>query len=472
MKRARPPIGGIEHRTARIDTGAAGDSRRFSAALSSEAPVLRLWGWEVLVHETDAVDLSRTQDGRLPLLAGHDQDELPRPGNVEDVRLAGRKLRGELALAETARGDELLAAVRDGYLEEVSLGYRISEIEPDGEDEDGVPRWRVTRWQPIEASLVNLPADVTVGVGRSEGVRMAPTTEDTPRQSRSERRRERESQDDERNRVAAIMLVKRKLGSDDPRVGELADKFIEEGRSEADFCRAVVDLHGERAMPVTPSSPDIGAGFLGLPRRELERYSLRKAVLGAAHADVDAGFEREVSKALAARMGREVRGMLVPFEVFSTRTVSKAGTSSATIATTVLAAEFIDVLRAKSIVLDLGVRMLPGLVGDCVLPTKTAATTPYWVAESADVTPSDPSLTKITLTPHTVGALTSYSRKMLLQSTPAIEWMLRDDLAGTIAAEIDRVVLNGSGSGAEPIGILNRAIGAGPSLGSTGGPIT
>jgi HK97 family phage major capsid protein len=89
------------------------------------------------------------------------------------------------------------------------------------------------------------------------------------------------------------------------------------------------------------------------------------------------------------------------------------------------------------------------------IPRKTATSTAYWVGEGSDITESTPTFDQLTLTPKTLGALTSWSRKLTLQGSPDIEMLMRNDLATKLAVELDRVAIEGSGSGAEPEGILN-----------------
>ena len=139
------------------------------AALSSETPVQRAFGAEVLRHDEDAIDFSRAAQG-LPLLWSHNHDQVI--GRVTDVALSGdSKLRGRFRFSQSARGQEVWQDVRDGILSDVSIGYRIEDYKEDDE------QVTVTRWLPFEASLVAVPADASVGIGRSDTE--APSMPDT-----------------------------------------------------------------------------------------------------------------------------------------------------------------------------------------------------------------------------------------------------------------------------------------------------
>lgn len=135
------------------------EERTIPASLSSEYEVERWFGKELLVHTPEAIDLSRAGDGGIPLLWNHDSDELI--GRVYNIRLAGGKLRGDLKFSRNA--EDKWQDVQDGVLRDVSIGYRILTWE-ESSDSDLV---RVTRWELMEVSMTPVPADYTVGIGRS-----------------------------------------------------------------------------------------------------------------------------------------------------------------------------------------------------------------------------------------------------------------------------------------------------------------
>jgi len=146
----------MEKRTFEIDAGSIrGESRTVAASLSSETPVQRYDGEEVLSHKPEAVDLSRAP---LPLLCSHDNAALP-VGVVEDLTLANGRLKGTIRLS--ANQDGLWRDIQDGILRSLSIGYRIIERVKTKKG------FLATRWMPYECSLVAAPADNTVGIGRS-----------------------------------------------------------------------------------------------------------------------------------------------------------------------------------------------------------------------------------------------------------------------------------------------------------------
>lgn len=145
----------MEKRNFEIDVGSIrAESRTVSASLSSEFPVMRYDGEEILRHTPEAVDLSRAP---LPLLRAHDNSSLP-VGVVEKLAVEGGKLKGTIRLS--ANQDALWTDITDGILRNLSIGYQILEKQ---KTKRGII---ATKWMPYEVSLVAAPADITVGINR------------------------------------------------------------------------------------------------------------------------------------------------------------------------------------------------------------------------------------------------------------------------------------------------------------------
>ena len=143
------------------------DKRTVRIALSSEEPVERSFGMEVLDHSPDSVDMSWARSGNMPVLLDHDTTR--QVGIVEDFNLDGATNR-TLATVRFGRSElaqETWNDVLDGIKRSVSVGYRINSMVRDESAEDTTYR---ANWTPMEASLVSLPADTNpmVGVARSK----------------------------------------------------------------------------------------------------------------------------------------------------------------------------------------------------------------------------------------------------------------------------------------------------------------
>lgn len=215
---------------------------------------------------------------------------------------------------------------------------------------------------------------------------------------------------------------------------------------------------------------------------ELRNFSLQRAIISQIPdmaGKIDCGREIELSTEIARRSGRKFEGIAVPLSVFHepierrviTTSAPAGGPGSNIIATDYLGGQFIDRLRAALRVRQLGARVLSGLVGNLDIPKlKTSATT-GWVAENTQLTASDQELQKVSMAPKHAGALTEFSRNMLMQSTPDIEQLIRADFAAILARAVDSVAIKGGGTD-EPDGVLATSGIGSVAIGTNGGPIT
>ena len=135
------------------------DTDTFELSFSSETPVARQYGDEVLSHAAGAVDLSRLNDS-APLLFNHNPDQLL--GVVDSGRVVRGKGRATVRWGTSPEAAEKRQDVAIGVLRNVSVGYQINEMD---QDEDG--NYVARNWTPVEISLVSVPSDPTVGIGRS-----------------------------------------------------------------------------------------------------------------------------------------------------------------------------------------------------------------------------------------------------------------------------------------------------------------
>jgi HK97 family phage major capsid protein len=138
------------------------------------------------------------------------------------------------------------------------------------------------------------------------------------------------------------------------------------------------------------------------------------------------------------------------------------------VATNLLADSFIEVLRNASVTAQLGARYLTDLVGKVDIPRQSGAASVSWVGESTAGSESEGTFDKVSLSPKTVSAWSVMSRLMMLQSTPSIEMIAREDLLAVAALALDLAAMSGSGSGGQPLGIGNQS-GIGSVVGGTNG---
>ncbi len=437
------------------------EARTVRLAFASETPVDRGWFIEVL-------DLSRKsmRTGRLTaganLLCDHDTKDVV--AVVESVEIGSDKVaRAVVRFGRSVRAEEVFRDVVDGIRQNVSVGYIVHEAILDG-TKDGADTYRVTDWEPFELSLVSVPADVTVGVGRSlAAASPAVPSLPSPSQSSTEKRAMTTPENKpagttptptietpvQRNHAAEIS----KIAAAMPGGAELAMRSIQAGHT--------VEQFQAEAIRALASRPTLTAD-IGMTPKEAKRFSVVRALNALAnpadvHARAAAAFEFEASDAVAKRLGKASRGVLIPFEVQKRDMV--VGTPSAggnLVATDLLSGDFITILRDAMVLNTLGVRYLSGLVGNIAIPKQTGSGSAYWVAEGQAPTESAAAIGQVGMTPKTVGAFTDISRKLLLQSSIDVESFVTSDLAQVLGLAIQRAAISGSGADNEPSGIITK----------------
>ena len=449
--RAMPGIG--RHQRAEATTFDEVEDRTYEFPFSSEFPVARYFGNEILSHEGDAADLSRLNDG-APLLFNHNPDRVI--GVVERAYIDGKRRRGyaRVRFSRNAFAQEILSDVKDGVLRNVSFGYSIDKME-----ERGSGDYVATAWAPYEVSIVSVPADKTVGIGRaleptSEAASAAPTPDPIPAMENSTTDLavvRAEAAEAERSRIAGITAL-----CDKHSMADLGRQLIESGRSIDEARAAVLDKLDIKQEPVTMSAAEIG-----LTEKESRSFSFLRAINYLSNptdrsAREAAAFEIEASEAAAAKLGRQSRGITIPQDVL--RRDLNVGTASAggnLVATQLDAGSFIDLLRNASALDQAGATVLTGLTGNVAIPRQSGAATAYWVAESGSPTESQQTVDQVSLVPRTVAAYTDFSRRLMIQSSIDVENMVRSDLATVIALKIDYAGLYGTGASSEPLGLKN-----------------
>lgn len=142
------------------------EGRTVPLSFSSESPVERWFGMEILDHSENSIRMGRLKKGGPVLMDHNTEDQI---GVVEDASIGpDRKGRAVVRFGKSARADEIFNDVLDGIRRNVSVGYQIHSMVLE-EETDKVATYRATDWEPLEISIVSVPADTTVGVGRGEG---------------------------------------------------------------------------------------------------------------------------------------------------------------------------------------------------------------------------------------------------------------------------------------------------------------
>lgn len=146
-----------------------GNERKFIISFSSEEPYERWWGTEILDHSDGAVDLSRLNEIGV-VLYNHNRDKVI--GKVSRAWIEEMRGMAEIEFDIDDESELIYQKVASGTLKGVSVGYQIDsweEVMPNKQSADGRftgPADIARKWTPYEISIVSVPADPTVGVGR------------------------------------------------------------------------------------------------------------------------------------------------------------------------------------------------------------------------------------------------------------------------------------------------------------------
>lgn len=561
----------IQHSTRQMTVVSIDEAERtVELAFSSEAEVEQWFGIEILDHSPGAVDMSRLNDG-APLLVDHNWRD--QAGVVKVARIDGDRVgRAFVKFSRSQRGEEIFQDVKDNIRTKVSVGYKILDAKiTETRDGGNVDVITVTRWLPYEISFVSVPADNSVGVGRSvpidtphmdpkentadnpahtphpvKGKRNMNLVEKTVKDARGNVVRAMVDTENGDKIVDVLYLIsgipdqggergqhqqhrqqhKPAGGNDDNdpapsradiegeikqrnaeifAMGEtyglqaVAAKAVGEGKT-VDQARAMlleamnergaqhpgsVDGNGERAFNVKKGKRSNGepldenATIIGMTDTEVRNWSLFRAIRALdkpndPRVQREAAFEIRCSEAAAEAYGREAQGLMIPEDVLRSfaggqmraqaqRALNAGGapdtpagaiTGQNIVAENYLASEFIGMLRNNTVLMGLA-RTMTGLTGNIAIPKQTGGAQAFWVGEGENVQETIPTFGQIKLSPHTVGAYTDITRRLLKQSTPDAENLVRADLAAAVGIAIDHAGFYGTGTGDEPRGIKN-----------------
>ena len=432
----------------------------------------------MLDHGTGGVDFSWARDG-VPFLLDHNQRV--QVGIVEDVRLeTDRKVRGLVRMGDHPDAAWVEKDIRKGIRRKISVGYDPGRnYTVISKKDDKIPTRRYTGWRIYEASTVAVPADYDVGVARSAfesrtGLTLSPHGREAtevhmeqntaPAAGAASVTAGRDYDAERKQRGNEISNIG-KLVTDPAKRAELMTQALVEDWAPTRFADEVF-----RANMATASSA-VPAGRIDLTQKEQKQYSVLRALAAGVpeFADkVDAGFEREVSQEISRKTGKSPKGVFIPLSLTADRhaaAMTRASVTGNVSGTTSLGGagvessvqDLVEILRAESALIQLGVRYLPGLSGNLTFPRQITANTWTWEGEnpSSDKTLTAATLDTFTLSPKTGMGGTAYSKQFLVQSSFSAEQFVREDLGMIAALGIDVAGINGPGTANQPTGVMN-----------------
>lgn len=504
-------------RAATIEPGSIdAEKKTLRMSISSDREYLRYDYWndeeyyEILDHGPGGVDDSRLKAG-LPILFNHDRNQ--HLGRATSFTNDGHKITVEVKFSESPFAQEKLRDALAGVLPDTSVGYMIDDDEGECIDaKDGKPVYRF-KWAPYEASIVTVPADISVGVGRQRDkkpdgdpkeIEIAPKKDvDEPRKNENNDSQQRESPqkrekamettetptkaeapkiDVVKERGDAIEQFKGRCKKIDDFVGALKNEKWRAAASEVaakhkageanfDEFRTEALNSFEKAVAITTPG-DKNQSLRDVPEKDKQRFSIMAAIRQLANKQPLSGLEKELSDeaAKAAGISPRVDALYVGPAIneydlrnhpqFSERAFGEylrsvnatTGTSGGfTVATQM--GSMIEYLRNRTVLDRAGITTISGLHGDLAFPVQTGGATAYWVSEEECVTDSAPTFAQKTLTPHRLSASIPFTSQFLAQTSLNAEQFLRNELMTVAGLKLDNAGLEGTGTGGEPLGV-------------------
>lgn len=157
-------------------------SKTLQFSFASETPHRRMdWeAWEIVEEvldcRSDAIMGDRLESGLIQFLWNHDRDAVR--GVISSIDWREGKGYATARLSRSPAAEELYANVEDGIIKGISVGYRVNKYEVISEAVWENSGWdaklispkkvRAIEWEIFEISAVSIPADATVGIGRSD----------------------------------------------------------------------------------------------------------------------------------------------------------------------------------------------------------------------------------------------------------------------------------------------------------------
>lgn len=456
-------------------------------SVTSEYPVRRYYGYEILDHKPTSIRTKRLENGaahkdthygdQLGAVVGYTLDQAERKLRVK-VRFSKNNERAQLVLKD----------MFDGIRTTVSCYYDIYAFELE-KDEEGIRTYRITDWEPVHTCNEADPADWTVGAGRSKEAPtdepmteaqiielakrnkinieiinpkraqdFAPQPEEVKVELTAEEKRKLEEEKQRsindgikqemsrQNAIRAIAgdeFVRNNLGKNVDIAKEMQAFLDDNTRSAQDFQSHIFQLM--KSTQATRAS----SNHLDMPNSDIKNYSMRKIILAQATNDyTDLGVELESHRELIKRNGLPpTNGMYVPEEIQKRRIALRGrdfdalpsemrnflvGNQTAggyTVKTEYLPLSFQELLQQNTPFLNAGTEFITGVKGTIPITRELSGLQFYWAGEGEGPASSSMTFAQETLSPKKGGAKTKYSYEFLTQSSLSVEAYVERKLA-------------------------------------------
>ena len=405
--------------------------RTVQATISTEFPVERFKGNEILDHSTQAIDLSREP---LPLIESHDSSRV-NIGIVENLKIEAKKLRGTLRFGTSERASEIWEDIKAGIIRYLSIGYEIMDTMA---FEGG---FKVIRWQPLEVSIVSVPADPGAQIGRSK--QLTNNRGNTMNIQETYKQINKTLQIEQTRKLTSSELSELHVNQDyfDRNSAEIGVDVSYRHDGAAAITRAMEESIN---LPVINTDPKLISSRGGAHSDENRFRSFGEQLLAIRDCESPGGHkdERLFTRATGLSEGVGTDGGFLIQSDFSTQLLKASGGS--------VLDQFctqIEITNGYGIdlpVIDETSRATGSRWGGAVS---------YWTAEAGEKIASKPSFGKLLMKLKKLIGL-CYTSDELLQDVSVLERIVSDVFKAEIGFRTDDGIINGTGAG-EMLGIMN-----------------
>jgi len=439
------------------------NDRTVLLAFSSENPVVRTIGGqeynEILLHNPENVNLERLQN-KAALLYNHNFDN--HIGVIESASIdADHVGRALVRFSSVGMGAEKFEMVRESTLSKVSVGYSILDYRIEGEN------LLVTKWEPYEISMVSVPADDLVGVGRSLEEEQEPEQTETENNDEQLTEQEEQRQEETENEPDENTESTTTATESDPEIDTEAetinnsesngdgeqpepeeqndDSAVQEEQAEEDQKRIAeinaisraFNIHAEITNQAIETGLSIDAFRQQIKNKPIIKddkmeFSLNTLIRSIMDGDKSLPSGKNGAVVANADFAQAVRAGV-------TTTTAKD-----IIHTDVLYGSFVDILRAESVLKNFPVQMFTGLTSEIAVPKLAGDFTAGFgfISENGVSPEVDANFESVVLKPKTFTGSVPLSRSVV-RSCPQVEQIVSQAIVAGSAERLEALILKG-----------------------------
>lgn len=461
---------GILYRSAEIDKSSIDfENRTLKLTFASNNPCDRGEYKEVLRVDTQSIRTKRL-DNVMSLLYNHNPDDLL--GRVLDYKIENNKAYATVQLGSTERCKEAFTLASEGILVNTSFMYRVFEVIKI-DDIDGSPAYEVTDYEPLEISLVTIPADEITGVGRSykrsDDLQLLDINDYLEDNTDININTKSEAElNNEENKIQEQKLIDEQLEAEKLRALEL-EKQKEQAEKEAIEAQKLIDekLEAEQRSIAEEAEKEKEKQHLTImttneDNKKMKKITITEIAKGLMTGDSSIREYNEKAQDYARSVGQPVSG---GFMICSNDIATRAGEfiqSEASSGGNLVAENYhpemlVNVIQNKTTLKEAGVDFINASGGNLIIPTASVSGTAAWAGEIEDATQVSFGSDQIESLQKRLSAYVDVSKSLIWNGSVDVNKLVQDIIAEQFAVKLDYTAYQGAGTTKIPLGILNNS---------------